>query len=132
MDRFSVLIVDDEDDFVETTVKSLRDQGLNVECVRNDREALRVLNTEAFDVCVLEVMMPGMDGFQALGEIRARRPFMEVIILSRHGSPESGIRGLELGAYDYIMKPVPFPDLLERITRAYERKKIKEGKRPSK
>ena len=126
MNKFRVLIVDDEPDFVETIVKRLRVKGLEVEGVLNGRDAIALLDKEEFDVCVLDVKMPGMDGIETLSEIKKKNSLMEVIMLTGHGSVESGIRGLQLGAYDYIMKPVPFDDLLQKITQAYERKMLEQ------
>ncbi len=122
MNKFRVLIVDDEPDFVETIVKRLRGKGLEVEGVLNGKDAIALLDEAEFDVCVLDVKMPGMDGIETLSEMKKKNSLMEVIMLTGHGSVESGIRGLQLGAYDYIMKPVPFGDLLQKITQAYERK----------
>ena len=122
MNKFRVLIVDDEPDFVETIVKRLKGKGLDAEGVLNGRDAIALLDKAEFDVCVLDVKMPGMDGLETLSEMKKKDSLMEVIMLTGHGSVESGIRGLQLGAYDYIMKPVPFGDLLQKITQAYERK----------
>lgn len=124
MDKFRVLIVDDEVDFVETIVKRLRDKGLEAEGVYRGKDAIALLETEDFDVCILDVRMPGMDGIETLREIKKKRPTIEVIMLTGHGSVESGIQGLQLGAYNYVMKPVPFKDLLKEMTQAYERKLI--------
>jgi two-component system OmpR family response regulator len=126
MNKFRVLIVDDEPDFVETIVKRLKGKGLEAEGVLNGRDAIALLDKEEFDVCVLDVKMPGMDGIETLSEIKKKNSLMEVIMLTGHGSVESGIRGLQLGAYDYIMKPVPFDDLLQKITQAYERKMLEQ------
>ena len=126
MEKFSVLIVDDEEDFVETMVKRLRDKGLDAEGVTSGKAALQRLQEREFDISVLDVKMPGMDGIETLEEMKRYRPLMEVIMLTGHGSVESGIKGLQLGAYDYVMKPVPFPDLLKKIVQAYERKSIEE------
>jgi two-component system, OmpR family, response regulator len=126
MERFSVLIIDDEEDFVDTMVKRLKDKGLDAEGVTSGKAALQRLQEREFDVSVLDVKMPGMDGIEALETMKKQKPQMEVIILTGHGSVESGIRGLQLGAYDYVMKPVPFAELLKKIVQAYERKTIEE------
>lgn len=128
MEKFRVLIVDDEEDFVDTIVKRLRANGLDADGVTGGRQALALLNEEEFDVCVLDVKMPGMDGIETLSEMKKKRPALEVVMLTGHGSVESGIRGLQLGAYDYVMKPVPFADLLNKIVQAYERKMIEQGR----
>lgn len=128
MQKFKVLIVDDEVDFVETIVKRLRDKGYTAEGVHRGKDAIELLNEEDFDVCVLDVRMPGMDGIETLREIKKKRPALEVIMLTGHGSVESGIQGLQLGAYNYVMKPVPFGDLLQLMSQAYERKLIEEDR----
>lgn len=126
MEKFSVLVVDDEVDFVDTLVKRLKDKGLDARGVYRGKDALETLSEEEYDVCVLDVRMPGMDGIETLREMKKKRPAMEVIMLTGHGSVESGIQGLQLGAYNYVMKPVPFKDLLAQLAQAYERKVIED------
>jgi len=67
-----------------------------------------------------------MDGIETLREMKKRKPLTEVIMLTGHGSVESGIQGLQLGAYNYVMKPVPIDDLLTQMNQAYERKLIEQ------
>lgn len=126
MVRFSVLIVDDEEDFVETVVKRLKGRGLETVGVHSGTEALELLDKRDFDVVVLDVKMPGMDGIETLRAIKKKRPRTEVIMLTGHGSVESGIQGLQLGAYNYVMKPVPLDELLKQMVQAYERKLIEQ------
>jgi two-component system OmpR family response regulator len=126
MASFRVLIVDDEEEFVETIVKRLKERGLAAEGVTSGKQALELMQTQDFDVVILDVKMPGMDGIETLREIKKRKPMTEVIMLTGHGSVESGIQGLQLGAYNYVMKPVPLDELLEQMNQAYERKVIEE------
>jgi len=128
MESFRVLVVDDEEDFIDAIVKRLRSKGLYAEGVTRGQDALRILEDQDFDVCILDVRMPGMDGIQTLREMKKKRPLLEVLMLTGHGSVESGIQGLQLGAYNYVMKPVPFDDLLEQLVNAYERKRIEEDR----
>ncbi len=128
MERFKVLVVDDEDDFRETIVKRLKGRNLDATGVASGEEALKTMAQENFDVVVLDVRMPGMDGIEALKEMKKRWPLTEVIMLTGHASVESGIQGMQLGAFDYVMKPVPLDELLDKMRQAYERKKIQEGK----
>jgi len=123
---FKVLIVDDEEEFVETIVKRLKDRGLAAQGVTSGMQALDLMQTQDFDVVILDVKMPGMDGIETLREMKKRKPLTEVIMLTGHGSVESGIQGLQLGAYNYVMKPVPLDELLAQMTQAYERKLIEE------
>ena len=128
MERFTVLIVDDEEDFVDTMVRRLRAKGLVVDGVTRGSEAIERLNEKDYDVCILDVKMPGMDGIETLREMKKKKPLREVIMLTGHGSVESGVQGLQLGAFNYVMKPVPFPDLLQQVIQAYERKVIEEDR----
>jgi two-component system OmpR family response regulator len=128
MEKFRALIVDDEIDFLETIVKRLQNRNITVLGVESGEKALEVLASQDFDVVVLDVKMPGLDGIDTLKEIKKRKSLVEVIMLTGHASVELGIQGMQLGAFDYVMKPVPLDELLERMRQAYERKLIQEGK----
>ncbi len=128
MEKFRVLVIDDEIDFVETIVKRLRDRGLEAEGALSGPEGLQILENKDFDVIVLDVKMPRMNGIETLREIKKKKPLVEVIMLTGHGSVESGIQGLQLGAFNYVMKPVPLNELLKQMTQAYERKLIEEDR----
>jgi two-component system, OmpR family, response regulator len=122
----NILIVDDEEDFRITLVKRLQKRHLNVFGAESGPKALDLMNKLVFDVVVLDVKMPGMDGIETLQEIKKKNPLVEVILLTGHASIESGIEGMKLGAFDYVMKPVNIDDLLEMIRKAYDRKMIQE------
>jgi two-component system OmpR family response regulator len=126
MAKPKVLVVDDEEDFLETIVKRLLKRNLDATGVDSGTEALRVLQEQAFDVVILDVRMQGMDGIETLKEIKKRSPLTEVILLTGHGSIESGIQGMQLGAFDYVIKPADFEELLEKVNQAAERKTLHE------
>jgi two-component system OmpR family response regulator len=128
MEKFKILVVDDEQDFLETIVKRLKTRGIEVAGVDSGYKALEFLDQDNVDVIILDVKMPGMDGIEALREIKKKKPLVEVIILTGHASVESGIQGMQLGAFDYVMKPVGLDELLEKARQAYERKMIQESK----
>ncbi|EKO39242.1 MAG: response regulator (CheY-like receiver, AAA-type ATPase and DNA-binding domain containing protein) [Solidesulfovibrio magneticus str. Maddingley MBC34] len=123
-----VLAVDDEADFIETLVKRFTYRQIPVTAAGNGPDALALLERESFDVVILDMRMPGMDGLAVLQEIKKRHPLVEVIILTGHASVESGMQGMSLGAYDYVLKPVDFGELLEKAKKAYERKKLNESR----
>lgn len=123
MDEFRVLIVDDEDDFRETIVKRLKSRKIAAEGAENGIKALELIDNSDFDVIVLDVKMPGMDGIETLRHIKSKKPHIEVIMLTGHASVEFGIKGMQLGAFDYVMKPAPLHDLLDKIRQAYDKKK---------
>lgn len=126
MKSFNVLVVDDERDFLEPLVERLQLRKLKAEGVDSGEEALAFLAAHPVDVMVLDVKMPGMDGLQVLREVKSRHPLVEVVLLTGHASVESGMEGLELGAFDYLIKPVKLDDLMERILEAYDHKLVVE------
>ncbi|NVM56987.1 MAG: response regulator [Desulfobacterales bacterium] len=128
MAEFRVLVVDDENDFLETFVNRLRKRNLDVTGVESGEKALELLDKALFDVVILDVKMPGMDGVDTLREMKKKRPLMEVIMLTGHASVESGIEGMKLGAFDYIMKPADIDELMEKMRQAHEKKSIHEEK----
>ena len=89
-------------------------------------EGLAKLQEQEADVVILDVQMPGRDGVETLREIKRIKPLVEVIMLTGHATIESGIQGLKLGAYDYLMKPTDTEDLVAKILRAYARKSEQE------
>jgi len=128
MENLRVLVVDDELDFLETIVKRLKRRKVDVIGVDSGKAALELLDRQHFDVVILDVRMPGVDGIETLKEMKKKRPLMEVIMLTGHASVESGMQGMQLGAFDYMMKPASINDLLEKIHQAYERKMLHEQK----
>jgi DNA-binding response OmpR family regulator len=116
----SVLVVDDEQDFVETLVKRMERRGFKVAGVGSGQEALLLLGKEHFDVVILDVMMPGIDGIETLREIKLAWPKIQVILLSGHGGEEMGLRGMAYGAYSYLLKPVALKTIVETTYTAFE------------
>lgn len=128
MESFRVLIVDDELDFLETIVKRLKRRKIDTTGVSSGKEALELLRNQHFDVVILDVRMPGMDGIETLKEMKRTMPLMEVILLTGHASVESGMQGMQLGAFDYVMKPADIDDLIGKVRQAFERKQLHEDK----
>lgn len=126
MRRAKILLVDDEVAFANNISKLISKRGYDIITVYNGESAVQAVDEQDFDVIVLDLKMPGMDGMAALKLIKGKKPGVEVIILTGHGSFESGIDGMQLGAFDFIMKPVRFDDLYEKIRQAYQRKLIVE------
>jgi DNA-binding NtrC family response regulator len=129
MDSFMVLIVDDEKDFVETTVNRLIKRNIEAVGVTSGEEALELVKKRLFDVVVMDIKMPGgMDGIETLREMKKVRPLLEVLLLTGHGSVETSIEGMKLGAFDYLLKPVSLEELLVKLGRAFEKKSEHEQK----
>lgn len=125
MSRIKILVVDDEPDFLKLVKRRLSKRNINVETASNGNEALDFLAHTPVDVVILDVRMPGLNGIETLKEIRKRFQEIEVIMLTGHGSMQSGIEGMSHGAYDYILKPFSIDDLLERIRAACEHAQLK-------
>jgi len=123
MDYFRILVVDDEVDFLETIVNRLLKRKLNAVGAKSGEEAVALIKEQLFDVVLLDIKMPGgMDGIEVLREIKMIQPTVEVILLTGHASVETSIEGMKLGAFDYLLKPVKFEELLQKIGAAFERK----------
>jgi len=129
MDKPRILLVDDEERFRTNLQRMLRAQGLTVSARGSGAEALEELKWQPFDVMVLDIRMPGMDGLTTLAEIKKIDPEVEVIILSGHASMDAAIEINKLGGYDYLMKPCPLEELLLKIEAAYEKKLEREKRR---
>lgn len=124
MGSFKVLIVDDENDFRESLVRRLQRRAVDATGVASGEAALDHIAAHAVDVVVLDIKMPGLNGVETLREIKRRHPSVQVILLTGHASVESGVEGLTLEAFDYLIKPVKLDDLIERIMEAYEHRKL--------
>ena len=114
-----ILIVDDEVDFGTTLAERLELRGYAAKAVSGAQEAMVVLaDNWRPDVVLLDLMMPGVDGLATLDLIKQHDPKIQVIILTGHGSTESGIIGMQRGLFDYLMKPVDIGELIARINEA--------------
>ncbi len=114
----SILVVDNDDTFRKVLAKELSASGLDVETRSRGQDVEVALVESAYDVVVLDLKMPGMDGIATLERIKAVRPLTEVIMLTGHGSFESAVRALKLGAYDFLAKPCDLDHLESVIRRA--------------
>jgi DNA-binding NtrC family response regulator len=128
MARYDVLVVDDEQEFREIIVKKLKKRDLNCDSAPDGSTALSMIKEKRYDVVLLDVKMPGMDGIATLREIKNVAPMIEVVMLTGHASVESGINGIKYGAFDYLMKPMDMEPLMEKLDAAYERKRVQQEK----
>lgn len=128
METMKVLLVDDEAQYTATMQKRLSARGLEVKTAQSGEECLEMLDVYSADVVVLDVKMPGMDGIEALQEIKARHPLVEVIMLSGHASMEAAVEGMKLGAFHYLMKPADLNELMYKLEDAFSRKNMQERK----
>ena len=127
-DTIQVMLVDDEVEFLDTLIKRMRKRNVDIAGVKSGEEALIALDQNQVDVVILDVRMPGMDGIEVLREIKRRYPLIEVIMLTGHANIEVAVQGMELGAFDYLMKPMDIDELLYKVEDAHKNKKIQEKK----
>lgn len=121
--KIKILMVDDEEQFRATTRKVLNKRGFEIILAGSGEEAIKNLK-ENPDVVILDIKMPGMDGHQALKEIKKSNPVLPVIMLTGHGDLPSAKESLTEGAFDYLSKPCDIDILASRVTAAYNQTKI--------
>ena len=126
LEEVNVLLVDDEVDFAGTLTKRMNKRELKTSSVNSGEDALEFLRQHPADVVILDVKMPGIGGIQTLKEIKKQHPVIEVIMLTGHANIEVAIQGMEIGAFDYLMKPMAIDDLVYKIQDAYKKKSIQE------
>ena len=128
MEIIRLLLIDDEEDYRITLANRLKKRHIDVTDVGSGEEGIKLIRQKPFDVAVVDIKMPGMDGIETLSLIKENDPLVEVILLTGHASVEAGIEGIKLGAYDYVIKPCNVNDLLLKVEDAYQRKLVEEGR----
>lgn len=118
----SVLVVEDEKHLAAGLRYNLKAEGYEVETVGTAEEALALLTDGRFDVLVLDVMLPGMDGFSLASHLRAQGQFVPILMLTARGRAQDVLRGFEAGADDYLPKPFDLAVLLARINALLRRR----------
>jgi len=122
-----VLVVDDEEGIRSFIGEVLEGEGLRVTQARDGEEAAGLLARESFHLMLTDLKMPRMDGMTLLRKARAEQPELEVIVLTAHGTVESAVEAMKLGAFDYLGKPLSGPDELRLVvSRALERRRLRE------
>ncbi len=123
MKGIRVLLIDDEEEFRKTLATRLRMRNLEITEAGSGPVAIEAMTREVFDVVVLDLRMPGMDGIDTLMHLKKVQPRTEVIMLTGHASVESAIDGMQQGAFDYLMKPCDINELILKIQSACKKKK---------
>ena len=118
-EKIQILFVDDEEEFVKYMTKRLQRHEIEVHAFTNPLEALEKTEGREFDVGLLDLKMPEMDGEELLSRLKERDPGIQIIILTGHGSIESAFRSAQRGAYEYLLKPCDFDALVSSINNAY-------------
>jgi two-component system, NtrC family, nitrogen regulation response regulator NtrX len=125
----SILIVDDESGIRDSLRGVLDDEGFRTEAAESGEQCLRLLASQGFDVVLLDVWLPGMDGLETLQKIRELEAAPEVIMISGHGTIETAVRATKLGAYDFLEKPLSIDRTLNLIRHAIDAKNLRRENR---
>lgn len=110
-----ILLVDDDKRFCEIVRRGLEESSYSVDCVHDGEEGINYAETGIYDLLVLDVMMPGKNGFEVLGRIRQKHIKTPVLMLTAKDTVSDRVKGLDLGADDYLIKPFDFAELLARV-----------------
>lgn len=122
--KAKVLLVDDEEDFLATLAERLETRGLKVNTVTRGEDAVATVESQSFDLIILDLAMPGIDGLETLKRIKAKQPDAEIIMLSGKGSVKTSTEALKLGAEDFMEKPVDISELMGKISEAKEKRML--------
>ncbi len=123
-----ILLVDDEERFRTNLRKMLAAQGFDVTALASGPEALDELARQPYDVILLDVRMPVMDGLETLAAIKKNHPDSEVIILTGHASVDAAAEIIRLGAAEFLLKPCPLEEIIAKIETTYDRKLARQEK----
>jgi two-component system nitrogen regulation response regulator NtrX len=125
----SILLVDDEPSILRTLSGLLSDEGFEVKTASNGYEALKFIDAESPDLVLLDIWMPGIDGIETLKEIKKDNPFIQVVIITGHGTIETAIKATKLGAFDFIEKPLSIEKVIVAINNALNFRRLEEENR---
>jgi len=117
-----VLLVDDEENLLEYLSKRLLKQGFTVKAAFSGEDAVVAANQEHYDVAVVDLKMPGIDGVETQKRLRGIQPYIQCIVLTGHGSIESALESGQEDAFQYLLKPVDYENLLANIKEGYKKK----------
>ncbi len=127
-DKINLLIVDDEEQFLSSISRSLAIRDFNVTAVNRGDLALEAACKQDIDIALVDLKMPGMSGQETLKALKEMHPWMEIVILTGHGSIESAISCTRSGAYAYLQKPCEFDQLMEALINAYRQRVMNKQK----
>jgi len=116
--KADVLLVDDEEQFLKVLSKRLEGRGMKVDTSVSGEDALNRVKGKEFDAIILDLAMPGMSGIETLKRIRSENPDVQIIMLTGHGTVETGIEAMKAGAVDFLEKPADLNKIMEKISEA--------------
>jgi PAS domain S-box-containing protein len=127
-DRAKILIVDDEPRMCESLRLLLDNQGYEISTANSGQHALQLLSEEGFDLALLDMVMPDMNGHDLMDQINTNSPATMIVAITGHASLDSAVGALRRGAYDYLRKPFEYEELLKTVQNALKQKKLESEK----
>ncbi len=118
----SVLVVDDEKNIRVTLRESLKPLGFEVDTAINGEEALELAGRESYELILLDLKMPGMDGMEVFRQLRLRSPSSAVVLVTAHGSVDAAVQAMKLGAVDFVQKPFAPQEIRDVVTHVLQRR----------
>jgi len=127
--KYDLLVVDDDDEIRKRAVQYFEGHGYGVKAAADGDEALELAKKLAFHVAILDIAMPRMSGIDLLKKLRQSNPETEIVMLTGHGTIETAVEAMKLGAHDFLTKPVRFPHLAATIEKAAEAGQLRKENR---
>lgn len=127
-EKINLLFVDDDEQFLKSMTKQLKSRDFNVIAVDRGEKAIEAARAIPVDIALVDLKMPGIDGEQTLRALKKEHKWMEIVILTGHGSIESAVECARKGAYEYLQKPCSTEELLEVLKEAYKKKIMNKNK----
>jgi DNA-binding response OmpR family regulator len=110
-----ILLIDDEEEFVTTLAERLELRQYLCKTAGDGQTGIQMIANEPFDIAILDLMMPGLNGLSTLRQIKETNPELPVILLTGHGSTKDGMEGMRIGAFDFLIKPLDIYALIDKI-----------------
>jgi DNA-binding NtrC family response regulator len=126
--KIQLLIVDDEENFLDSIAKRLRMKDFDVATANNGKDALKAAKKGKFDVAILDLKMPDMDGTEVLSILKSKHKYLEAVMLTGHATIDSAVECTKLGAFGYLEKPYEFDKLVDVLRSAYHARLTKKFK----
>jgi len=126
--KINLLIVDDEAQFLKSISKSLKVRDFNVIAVDRGEKAIEAARKNPIDVALVDLKMPGINGEETLKVLKAEHKWMEIVILTGHGTIDSAVECTKSGAFSYLQKPCSLEELLDSLKNAYKKKVMNKKK----
>jgi DNA-binding response OmpR family regulator len=113
--KSKILLIDDEEEFISTLAERLELRGYLCQTAGDGESGIQMIKDETFDIAILDLMMPGLNGLNTLKQIKEINHALPVILLTGHGSTKDGMEGMRIGAFDFLIKPLDIYALIDKI-----------------